>query len=145
MTTAKDVWGTESEFDSSERVQPETEYKPKVRLVLEDSETAEWGLVKDCHGAINHIPEDADIVGTWNRYGTGTYWISLTVATEALLDRHTQLTAKLAADRKLQASLEPYQVKKTTKARVPREPKPVAAEAAPDPLFSSLRDKLTRK
>ncbi len=145
MTTANN-WNTEEEQVQPPEVNMQsTEYKSKVRLVLEDSEIAEWGLVKDCHGAINLIPEDADIVGTWNRYGTGTYWISLTVASEALLDRATQLTAKLAADRKLQASLEPYQVKKTTKVRVPREPKPVAAEAAPDPLFSSLRDKLTRK
>ena len=145
MTTGERHWETEEEERLPKADLSSTEYKSKVRLILEDSETAEWGLVKDCHGAINHIPEDADIVGTWNRYGTGTYWISLTVASEALLDRHTQLTAKLAADRKLQASLEPYQVKKTTKARVPREPKPVAAEAVPDPLFSSLRDKLTRK
>jgi len=87
-------WKTEE--DQSEQ---KPEYQVKAHLVLEGSDQHEWGVVKDCHGNVNHIPEDAEIVGTWNKYGEGVFWVSLETPIQALQDRATILTAELAKKR----------------------------------------------
>ncbi len=134
-------WNPEEDEQATE--QP-TEFKIKARLVLEGSDQHEWGVVKDCHLNINHIPEDAEIVGTWNKYGEGVFWISLTTSIEALVDRVTQLTAELAESRKKELesiALQPKTGKKRTSKPKVIEPEP---EPEPDPLFASLRSKLGR-
>jgi len=86
------IWNTEQDDKTPE-------YQAKAHLVLEGSEHHEWGVVKDCLGCINHIPEDAEIVGTWSRYGDGAYWVSLETPIQALQDRATILIAELAKKR----------------------------------------------
>jgi len=87
----RDPWELES-IDG----QPKLEFTPKAHLVLEGSERHDWGVVKDCHGNINIITEDAEIVGTWNKYANGTIWVDLTTPLEALRDRAIQLYKELA-------------------------------------------------
>jgi len=117
--------------------------KVKARLVLEDSDCQEWGVVKDCHLNVNHIPEDAEVVGTWNKYGDGVFWVSLTTPVEALADKATQLFVELAERRRRELATEAI-VPKVSKARAKRakaEPEP---EPEPDPLYASLRSRLGR-
>ncbi len=96
MAVDKSAWDLEEddqpEAESKSKLTPMTqlEIKPKARLVLEDSDSENWGLVLDCHGALNTIPEDAEPVGKWNRYQDDVIWISLTTPIEALADRAIQ-------------------------------------------------------
>lgn len=107
-------------------------YQAKAHLVLEGSETHEWGVVKDCMGSVNYIPEDAEVVGTWSKYGEGTYWVALETSMQALQDRATLLTAELAARRRVE--LKDIAVKKS---RVPKPKEP------PKPsVFDDLRKSL---
>lgn len=129
-TEVESVWETEKDEASK------PEYQAKAHLVLEGSEQHEWGLVKDCHGCINYVPEDAEIVGTWSKYSEGTFWVSLETAIQALQDRATILTAELAERRKL----EPAPVKPTTTRR--RKEK-VAPE--PEETTSSALDQIRAK
>jgi len=92
-------WETESE--------EQPEYKVKARLVHEGSEKHDWGVVKDCHGCVNYIPPDAEIVGTWNKYSEGTFWVSLQTSLEALQDKATQLVSELAKKRAEELVLQP--------------------------------------
>lgn len=116
---------------------PIPEYQVKAHLVLEGSEHFEWGMVKDCHGAINFIPLDAEVVGTWNKYGDGTFWVSLQTPIQALQDRATILIGEIAESRRKAIEAGLY----TPKTRVtrPRKPKP---ELEPEPstqFFADLR------
>lgn len=115
-------WDTEEESP---------EYKVKSRLVLEGSDKHEWGVVKDCKGCVNYIPDDAEVVGTWSKYGEGVFWVSLQTSLQALSDRATQLFVELAKRR----AEEPLEVRPSRK----REP---AQPAPPAPKFSGLRAKL---
>lgn len=63
----------------------------KVHLVLEDSITADFGIVKDCHGCTDFIPADAETVGTWMKYGEGTIWLALETTIEAQQDKLVQI------------------------------------------------------
>jgi len=124
-------WDTEEDERS---VAPE--YKVKAHLVLEGSEKHEWGVVKDCHGCINYIPEDAEIVGTWSKYSDGVFWVDLETPIQALQDKATLLTAELTRRR----AQEPI-VRRATVQRAKRAaPKPVE-EAGPS-AFDDLRAKL---
>lgn len=78
------------------------EYKPKAHLVLEGSNTEEWGVVKDCHGNVNYVPEDAELVGTWNKYSNGVIWVSLETSLQALQNKATLLMAEMAKAREVQ-------------------------------------------
>lgn len=78
-----------------------SQYQAKANLVLEDSERYEWGLVKLTPGTINNIPMDSELVGTWHKYGEGTYWVSLMMPVQALMDRATLLHAEVARRRSL--------------------------------------------
>lgn len=152
-TRAKSTWETEEEeapatvvmlgkekvamSEMAEQLHPE--YKVKTRLVLEDSEKYEWGLVKDCHGCINHIPEDAEIVGTWSKYSDGTFWVGLETSLQALQDKTVLLVAELAKRRALEVPTQ----KVTT--RKPRRitPKPIEeGESAFSDELKKLRENL---
>ncbi len=132
-------WNTEEE----ESQIPPTDYKTKSRLVLEGSGQYEWGVVKDCLGCINYIPEDAEVVGTWNKYSDGVFWISLTTSIEALADRATQLYHELTENRKKQLeSLGPITKTKGSKRQASKskpESAEIEVEPAPDPMYASLR------
>jgi len=129
-------WETEPEQQALE--QP-TELKIKAHLVLEGSEKYEWGVVKDCKGCINIIPPDAEVVGTWNKYGDGTYWVSITTPIEALVDRATQLFSELAEKRLLEG--EP--IKKQSVIRRTKRETPVTEEVSPvTARLQALRDRL---
>ncbi|GAJ08404.1 unnamed protein product, partial [marine sediment metagenome] len=90
-------WNTEQEEQPQ---QQSLEYQVKAHLILEGSNLHEWGVVKDCHGCINYIPEDAEVVGTWNKYADGVFWVSLETPIMALADKATQLYIELAAKRR---------------------------------------------
>lgn len=126
MTT----WKTEEE----EQSQQKPEYQAKARLVLEGSDLHEWGVVKDCHGCINHIPEDAEIVGTWNKYGEGIFWVSLETPIQALQDKATILIAELARKRQEELAHQPLR-----RRPLPKEP---VGPSTSDRL-EKLRAKLT--
>lgn len=67
-------------------IAPERE-KPLVILILEDSERAEQGLIKDCHGTIPVGDKfDGDVVGVWDKFGEGTFYCSLTTTIDARQD-----------------------------------------------------------
>jgi len=122
MTNQPSQPSWETEPETPEQAKQPTDFKIKAHLVLEGSNQFEWGVVKDCRGCVNFIPEDAVIVGTWNKYGNGVFWVSITTPVEALVDRATQLFAELAKKRREQESLS---VKKTSAPRKPRGEKAV--------------------
>ena len=106
-------WKTEEE----EQSQQEPQHQTKAHLVLEGSDQHEWGVVKDCHGNVNFIPEDAEVVGTWNKYGEGVFWVSLETPIQALQDKATLLFVKLAEERKREVARRPVR-----KQPSPKEP-----------------------
>lgn len=108
----------------------------KVSLVLEGSEFYEFGIVKDCHGSINSIPESAEVVGMWSRYGEGTYWVSLTTPVQALQDVLITLIKGTDEDRKKQ---QPATRRKTG---TPRTVKPPESKPAESTIFNELRNLL---
>jgi hypothetical protein len=137
MQEQRDPWALEEDIEQP----PKLEFKPKAHLVLEGSERHDWGVVKDCHGNINAIPDDAEVVGTWSKYGDGTYWVSLQTSLSALEDRATQLYLELADSRiEAMARVGAPTVQKGTR-RAPRQPK-VAEEPKKDVMFDNLRAKL---
>jgi len=106
-------WKTEED----EQPQQKPEYQAKAHLVLEGSNQHEWGVVKDCHGNVNFIPKDAEIVGTWNKYGEGVFWVSLETPIQALQDKATILTAELARAREKEVFRQPVR-----RPSLPKEP-----------------------
>jgi hypothetical protein len=142
----QDPWELEHETTQP----PKLEFKPKAHLVLEGSADFEWGVVKDCHGNINIIPgEDAEIVGTWNKYATGpdgklTFWVSLQTSIEALQDRATQLYAELAAGREnaMAKMKEVKPTKRTTRAKAQPKAGPTLEEKKKHDEFEALRNRL---
>lgn len=111
-----------------------SQYQAKAHLVLEGSEQFEWGVVKDCGRSVNYIPEDAEVVGTWSRYGGGTFWVSLETHLQALQDKAVLLISELAARR--QEELKRFGAPKPTR-RVSK-PKEPAAPSVFDELRTSL-------
>ncbi len=138
--------GVPSTTEAMEKAVPmeQTEYKPKAHLVLEGSESQEWGVVKDCLGRVNYIPPDAEIVGSWSRYGDGTYWVSLTTSLEALRDRSTRLFAQLAEAR-LKAEEAAGYKPKPKRARAPKEPRKEEEETPEVSETTSRLDALRKK
>ncbi len=123
-------WKTEEE----EQPQPKPKYQAKAHLVLEGSDQHEWGVVKDCHGCVNHIPEDAEVVGTWNKYGEGVFWVSLETPLQALQDKATTLIAERAKSRAEELAHLP-----TRKRPLPKEP----TGPSPSDRLEKLRAKVT--
>ncbi len=123
-------WNTEEEEQSQQR----PEYQAKAHLVLEGSDQHEWGVVKDCHGRVNHIPEDAEVVGTWSKYSEGVFWVSLETPLQALQDKATTLIAELAKKRQEELAHPPAR-----KRSMPKEP---AGPSTSDRL-EKLRAKVT--
>jgi hypothetical protein len=141
MEEGRDPW----ELETEEQHQPKLEFKPKAHLVLEGSERHDWGIVKDCHGSINVITEDAEVVGTWNKYRDGTFWIDLLTPLSALEDKATQLYKELADGRadvmaRLGITGPAKKVSKTP--RAPKEPK---VEQPVDEKLGKLRSLFTVK
>jgi len=141
----RDPW----ELEHEELGRPRLEFKPKAHLVLEGSNRFDWGVVKDCHGLVNLIPDDAEIVGTWNKYNysenDGVFWVDLMTPLTALEDRATQLYAELAQGRseamaKLGMTGPIKRVSKTP--RAPKEPK---VEQPIDDRLDKLRSMFIKK
>lgn len=130
--TNQPSWQTETE--ASEQPKQPTDFKIKAHLVLEGSNEFEWGVVKDCKGNVNFIPEDAEVVGTWNKYGNGVFWVSITTPVEALVDRATQLFAELAKRRQEQQG-----ILVGKKAATQRRPKKEKADEEVSPTVSKLQ------
>jgi len=146
-----DPWELEHE-EAPKQGPPKLEFKSKAHLVLEGSNRFEWGVVKDCHGLINMIPDDAEVVGTWNKYAgpgefeAGTFWVDLATPLSALEDRATQLYAELAKGRldamaKLGMTGPARRLPKTP--RTPREPK--EPELPKNEAMDKLRSMFTTK
>lgn len=137
----RDPWELEHEGE-----QPKLEFKPKAHLVLEGSERHDWGVVKDCHGLINDIPDDAEIVGTWNKYGEdGVYWVDLMTPLEALQDRATQLYAELAEGRTDAMARLGLPGPAKRRQRGPKAPKEPKAEQPKDETIDKIRSMFTAK
>jgi hypothetical protein len=103
-------------------------FQEKASIVLKDSEFAEWGLVLLTPGTINHIPADSQLVGYWHRYGEGTYWVSLMMPVQALMDRTTLLHAEVARRREQDLPLiGPLPRQKAERHTKPKESKEVEA------------------
>lgn len=96
-----------------------SDYQAKAHLVLEGSASFEWGVVKDCKGQVNYVPEDAEVVGTWSKYGEETFWVSLETSLQALQDKATLLVAELAATRREELRERP---KRAPKPKEPEKP-----------------------
>lgn len=128
----------ETEEDSPEEA-ASLDFKPKAHLILEGSDQFEWGVVKDCKGCINFVPEDAVAVGTWNKYRDGVFWVSLTTPIEALRDRATQLFAELARNREKQIAAGVF-AKGAPKARKPRKEKVPEEPEGPSPTVTRLQE-----
>lgn len=135
----EDAWALEHEPEQP----PKLEFKVKAHLVLEGSDQHDWGVVKDCRGLINMIPDDAEVVGTWNKYASGpegglTFWVSLQTSLNALEDRATQLYKELSEGR---AEAMQQMEKVAPAKRTPR----AKAEQPKHDEFADLRAKLRGK
>ena len=97
---------------------------PKAHLILEGSDRHEWGLVKDCLGRINYVPEDAVVVGMWHKYEEGVVWVSLLTPLKALEDTAVKLAAEQAAvrDKDISGMAVPKTPGKKRKPRAKKEP-----------------------
>ncbi len=113
-------WNTE-EGEEQPQPQQKPEYQAKAHLVLEGSDQHEWGIVKDCHGCVNYIPEDAEIVGNWSKYSEGVFWVSLETPIQALQDRATILIAELVKESEKELAQHPVR-KSPRKLSLPEEP-----------------------
>lgn len=125
-------WKTE---EGEEQPQQKPEYQVKAHLVLEGSDQHEWGVVRDCHGNVNYIPEDAEVVGTWNKYGEGVFWVSLETPLQALQDKATILTAELAKKRQEELAHLP-----TRRQSLPKEPAGSSTLSRLDKLRASIKN-----
>lgn len=141
----ENAWELEHEIEQP----PKLEFKSRAQLVLEGSDRHDWGVVKDCHGRINFIPDDAEIVGTWNKYASGpegnlTFWVSLQTSLSALEDRATQLYKELSESRQESMSRMGEAATPRRTARVKAQPKGEheAAEKEIHDGFESLRQRL---
>jgi len=121
------------------------QYQEKANLVLEGSEQYEWGLVKLTPGTINHVPAESELVGTWHRYGTGTYWVSLVMDAKTLSDRATLLHAEV--DRRRVENLPLLGKVKERRAPGARRKKeaPEVEESKVSEGMQALRDRLRPK
>lgn len=120
-------------------------YQEKAHLVLEGSEKYEWGMVKLTPGTVNFTPADSVLVGTWHRWGEGTYWVSLMLPVTALMDRATLLHAEV--DKRREEGLDLLGKAPVRKARGvrPKKEKEVAQEDTTSKNLQALRDKLRPK
>jgi hypothetical protein len=125
------------------------DYHVKVSLVLEGSDRYDWGVVKDTHGTINFIPEDAEVCGTWHVYSEGVFWVYLTTPLEARLDRAIMLFKEMAERRLREPGTFPPSARKARRMpKQPRQPKPkptqepVEAEPPPNPLLAQMRTRI---
>ncbi len=97
---------------------------PKAHLILEGSDRHDWGLVKDCLGRINYVPEDAVVVGCWHKYEEGVFWVSLLTPLKALEDTAIRLAAEQAVvrDEDIGRMAKPTTKGKKRKPRAKKEP-----------------------
>jgi len=129
VNEGKSKFGELEDEDDQTGQKPRFEFgisHPKAHLILEGSELHDWGLVKDCHGCVNYVPEDAVVVGTWHKYDVGTFWVSLLTPLKALEDISIQLItnqAKIRDEDILRMGLPKTPGKKRTP-RVKEEPLP---------------------
>ena len=144
----RDPWQTEADDEQELIPLEETDYRMKTHLVLEASESEEWGVVRDCAGNINYIPPDAPVVGNWTKYGEGTFWLSLTTSLEAMRDTSIRLTMELAEKRAAapKPTTKPAKARRGAKApAATEEPTELEVEAAQTlSTIDSLRSKLGR-
>lgn len=93
MTTP---WETEEESPEERKL----DYQVKAHVVLEDSNTKTWGLVRDAEGQVSPKHGEGPVVGTWSKSPIDScYHAFLETTIMALVDRATQRHAELAAKR----------------------------------------------
>ena len=91
------------------------EYKTKVYIVIEDSDTEDYGLVKDTLSDINWVSGQGETIGTWTRSPMDhLIHISLLPSMEALYDKSVKLWTEMVERRKTQKA------QKDAKRRIPR-------------------------
>lgn len=89
--------------DGNEPSKIKLENKPKAHIVLEDSDTEDYGVVKDTRNDIMWVAGNGDVVGTWSRSKVdGLIHISLIDSINALYDRAVMSWAKNVEARKVQ-------------------------------------------
>lgn len=128
-------WDTESEKES-QKEQPETpEYKVRAHLALEDTDTHDWGLVKDTEGNICWKRGEGQLVGTWSRSPSdGLIHICLETTIMALVDKATLQFAKYAEKRRTEIA-----APKARSSRGPRAPKPEPEQSEALTVLDSVR------
>lgn len=111
------------------------EQRPKVLLILEHSEnpTVQVGVVKDCHGSMPMDMSACDVVGTWSRFGEGTFYARLTTPVEALQDILIQLISKRTKE--IEKMIQAARITPRVLARPP-----APATAAPSHTLVDLED-----
>jgi len=138
-------WETEREEGAPEEVQvrgqfpgPKPEYKIKAHVVLEDSDTQTWGMVKDTDGKITLEPGEGILVGQWSRapYDNRIH-VFLETSIMALVDKATLNFAKYAEIRRQEAS-----APKSSRTRTPRAPKTQPVEDESMAKIAALRNRI---
>ena len=108
---------------------------PAASLILEGSDRHDWGLVKDCLGRINYVPEDAVVVGCWHKYEEGIFWVSLLTPLKALED----IAVKLAVER---IAVRDKDISGITVSKTPGKKRKPRAKKEPEPEQDDTLDRL---
>lgn len=111
-------WETEEESPEEK----ELEYQAKAHIVLEDSDTETWGVVRDTEGVLDRKPGDGPVIGSWSKSPVDNcYHAFLQTPIMALADKATQKYVELAAKR-VQGYVAPTRRSKPREALVPDVP-----------------------
>ena len=89
--------------DDAQQTEIKIQNKPKAHIALEESDTEDFGIVKDTRNDIMWVSGKGDIIGTWSRSRVdGLIHISLLTSIEALYDRAVLTWSKNIEMRKIQ-------------------------------------------
>lgn len=114
------------------------QYGIKAHVALEDSDKAEWGIVRDTERSLNWKTGEGAIVGTWSRSPIdGLFHVFLEPSIEALHDKTVRLYENYVHARSTQES--------ATKVRRTRTPKPKVTEPEEQSEAQKILDNLKNK
>ena len=127
--------------DGNEPSKIKLENKPKAHIVLEDSDTEDYGVVKDTRNDIMWVSGKGDVVGTWSRSKVdGLIHISLIDSINALYDRAVMSWSKNVEARKVQKIKRSRVSDGTRKPGRPKLVKPEQTTVVPDKDRIAIND-----
>lgn len=133
-------WDTEGEKESQEEQPVTPEYKVKAHIALEDTDTHDWGLVKDTEGDICWKSGEGQLIGTWSRSPSdGLIHICLETTITALVDKATLQFAKYAEKRRTEIA-----APRTRSSRGLRAPKAEPEQSEALTMLDSVRNLLNQ-